>query len=90
MTTNTAPAASDMVIATTNTGRKVHMSLGGRRPLCGPKGGQVEQVLGVLDEGIEGTLAGLADAAVVPSRLCGHCFYAQTRMAYKGFVKAAK
>jgi hypothetical protein len=90
-TTSAAPAApTDMVIATTNTGRMVHMSLSGRRPLCGPKGGEVDQVLGTLGEGIEGTLAGLATAAVAPSRLCGHCFYAQTRMAYRAFVKAAK
>lgn len=81
---------TDMVLATTNTGRKVHMSLGGKRPLCGPKAGAVEDVLGVMGDGIEGTMSALIAAKVAPSRLCGHCFYTQTRMSYAATVKAAK
>lgn len=75
-----------MQIATTTTGRKVHMVWQGR-PMCGPKSGSVDQVIGELgDDGIEGTIAGLLAAKVAPSRLCGHCFYITTRTAYKAAV----
>jgi hypothetical protein len=77
----------DTVIATTTYGRKVHMAMGAR-PVCGLKAGQVDEVLAVIDEGIEGTIAGLLAAKVAPSRLCGHCFYVKTRATYRATAAA--
>lgn len=71
-----------MQIATTTTGRKVHM-VWQNRPMCGPKSGAVDQIVGELGEGLPGTLAGLTAAKVAPSHLCGHCFATRTRAAYK-------
>lgn len=78
---------ADVVLATTTYGRKVHMAMGAR-PFCGLKAGQVDEVLSVIDEGVEGTIAGLLAAKVAPSRLCGHCFYVKTRAAYRAMVAA--
>lgn len=68
-------------LATTTTGTKVHMSFGGTRPMCGPKAGSVDKVL--LDMADLGAIGALLAANVAPSRVCGHCFYAQTRHAHK-------
>jgi hypothetical protein len=71
-----------MEIATTTTGRKVHM-VWQDRPMCGPRSGSVDQVVGSLGDGLSGTISGLQAAKIAPSRLCGHCFAARTRAAYR-------
>lgn len=76
---------TEMQIVTTTTGRKVHMVWQGR-PMCGPKSGSVDQVVGSLGEGLPGTLSGLQAARIAPSRLCGHCFATRTRAAYRASV----
>jgi hypothetical protein len=81
---------TEMAIATTDTGRQVHLALG-KRTCCTES---VDQVIAVLDDTNPDSRAVLLETLhanrVAPSRLCGHCFYAQLRMAYRKQVADKK
>lgn len=78
--------AADVVAATTREGRKVHLAWGNRTVLCDMSERATGLVAVFPGDGLEGTVAGLAEAGVRKSRLCKHCFTVATRKAYSDYL----